>query len=102
MFLLDRLRATESYGELWKAIESYEELRRALGKMFILYLNITTQEIWRATDSYGQTCTNTRNTSIPPWGFKLLSCFCRQIQPDGRHTSVVVMASKLGAGFNIL
>ena len=36
------------------------------------------------------------------WGFELPSCFCQQIQPDGRHTSVAVLANKWGAGYNIL
>ena len=30
----------------------------------------------------------------PSWGFELPGGFCQQIQPDGRHLSVVVLASK--------
>ena len=36
----------------------------------------------------GQTCTNTRNTSIPP------GVLSRQIQTDGRHTYDIVLTSK--------
>ena len=42
--------------------------------------------------SVGQTCTNTRNTSIPPGVLSFLSWICRQIQTDGRHVFVVNLA----------
>ena len=34
-------------------MESYKELRQAMGKKCILHLNMIRQELWRATESYG-------------------------------------------------
>ena len=50
-FVLDHSRDMKSYGELWRATESYEELRRAIGrKVHITFKHDQT----RATESYGE------------------------------------------------
>ena len=41
----------KSYGELWRAMKSYRE---PLVEKFILHLNMNRQELWRATESYGE------------------------------------------------
>ena len=44
----------ESYGELQRATECYKELQKDMGLKAVQNTYVTCQELWRATESYGE------------------------------------------------